>query len=136
MPQLAETLDVRIRNAGQHVLTLCKRLNLCRQAAEGLKYVHNKGIVHLDLKSNNIMLTENGSLKLIDFGRAQKKGTINPDKYEPQSVWGNPDLTHRLPSDIDDTYFQLAPEQLYGETVEFTMDVHSWGLILLKMIRG
>lgn len=57
-------------------LSCRERLELCRRICEGVCYLHSKDVVHCDLKPNNILVTADGSVKLIDFGSAR---ILNPN---------------------------------------------------------
>lgn len=105
---------------GQEALSVKKTLNIAMQVAEGLKAAHEKGIVHRDLKSDNIMLTPDGKVKIADFGLAELKGA--------------PSLTSQV--SIMGTLPYASPEQLQGITIDERTDVFSFGVVLYEMITG
>ena len=105
---------------GQEPISVKKALNIVMQVAEGLKAAHEKGIVHRDLKSDNIMLTPDGKVKIADFGLAELKGA--------------PSLTSQV--SIMGTLPYASPEQLQGITADERTDVFSFGVVLYEMITG
>ncbi len=95
-------------------------INIAIQIAEGLEAAHKKGIVHRDIKSGNIMITQEGKVKIMDFGLA-KIGT-------GQQVT-------KLGSTIG-TIAYMSPEQAQGETLDQRTDLWSFGIILYEMLTG
>ena len=87
------------------------------QMAEGLAHAHKHQIVHRDIKSDNVMLTDEGKMKITDFGLAKLRGTTH--------------LT-RTGSTIG-TLSYMAPEQLRGEEIDHRADLFSLGVVLYEM---
>ncbi|MEZ5364541.1 MAG: protein kinase [Bryobacterales bacterium] len=116
-----ESLDHRIEQAP---IELREALEIARQAADGLRAAHAKGIVHRDIKSSNLMLARGGSgrpqVKLLDFGLAQLAGRSKLTRAD--SVMG--------------TVAYMSPEQTQGEAVDLRTDVWSLGVVLYEMIAG
>jgi len=90
------------------------------QIAEGLSKAHQKGIVHRDIKSDNIMLTDEGVVKIMDFGLAKLKGVTK--------------LT-RTGTTLG-TMQYMSPEQAQGMEVDQRSDIFSFGVVLYEMITG
>jgi serine/threonine protein kinase/Tfp pilus assembly protein PilF len=97
-----------------------KAIDIAIQVAEGLQHAHKKEIVHRDIKSDNIMLTEDGQVKIMDFGLAKKTGATMVTKEG--TTLG--------------TAAYMSPEQARGETVDFRTDIWSLGVVLYEMLTG
>ena len=101
-------------------LELDEALNMASQVAEGLKEAHKKGIVHRDIKSANIMVTENKQAKIMDFGLARMTETTLVTQ-EGMTMG---------------TIAYMSPEQARGEKVDLRTDIWSWGVVLYEMLTG
>jgi serine/threonine protein kinase/tetratricopeptide (TPR) repeat protein len=105
---------------GQKALTVKKALDIAIQVAEALKNAHRKSVIHRDLKSDNIMLTPEGTVKIADFGLAKLKGASVVTTET--SVMG--------------TLAYMSPEQLQGMTTDERTDIFSFGVVLYEMLAG
>ena len=101
-------------------LVLEKAVEVAVGVAEGLKKAHRKGVVHRDIKPANIYLTEDGQVKLFDFGLAVLKSERSAD--DPHTLAG--------------TITYMSPEQIQGSTVDARTDIWSLGVVLYEMIAG
>jgi eukaryotic-like serine/threonine-protein kinase len=104
----------------QGPLRIDEALSIAIQAAEGLQAAHEKGIVHRDIKSSNIMVTEKGRTVIMDFGLAQSRGMSRLTKTG--STLG--------------TAPYMSPEQARGEKVDHRTDLWSLGVVLFEMVAG
>ncbi|MGA8263678.1 MAG: serine/threonine-protein kinase, partial [Ignavibacteriaceae bacterium] len=95
-------------------------INYATQIAEGLEAAHKKGIVHRDIKSQNIMITEDHKVKIMDFGLAK--------------IAGGSQLT-KLGTTVG-TLAYMSPEQARGEEVDHRSDIWSYGVVLYEMLTG
>lgn len=95
-------------------------LKYAQQTAEGLAHAHAKGIIHRDVKTSNLMLTEGGDAKITDFGVAKLSGSSL--KTIPGSLLG--------------TIAYMSPEQALGVEVDARSDVFSFGVVLFELISG
>ena len=113
-------LDTRI---GQGPLPLGEALEIVSQAAEGLRAAHEKGVVHRDIKSSNLMVSGNAGrpqVKILDFGLAQLTGRSKITQAQTQLG----------------TVAYMSPEQTQGEAVDHRTDVWSLGVVLYEMVSG
>lgn len=92
-----------------------------RQIASALAKVHSVGILHRDLKPGNIMLREDGSLALIDFGLA-KRMRLEQEITGSGEIFGTP--------------YYMSPEQGHAEEVDARSDIYSLGVIFFEMLTG
>lgn len=97
---------------------------------EGLAYAHARGIVHCDLKPSNVIVTEGGKVRLLDFGFAERpEVTVAVGRFQTSTYKTRPDARGGTPA-------FMAPEQVDpdGETGPFT-DIYGLGVLLLLMMR-
>ena len=115
----------------QEPLGLSRALALVEQAAEGLAEAHAHGIVHRDVKPQNMMITPRGQLKLLDFGLAKQVNPSDPvDSEAPtETLLSQPGL-------IVGTMPYMSPEQVKGEPLEASSDIFSLGVTLYEMLAG
>jgi serine/threonine protein kinase len=117
-----EDLKTLIRRDGP--LPVSQALNLTRQICAGVGLAHRAGIVHCDLKPQNILVTYEGQAKVADFGIARAfQSEEHPSQEEPEDVvWGSPHY--------------IAPEQAMGKQPTPATDVYSIGVMLYEMLTG
>ncbi len=108
-----------IKAAG--ALPVDRALNLAIQICAGIGFAHRAGLVHADVKPQNILVTVDDIVKVTDFGIAQALSDAQPGEKQ-QVVWGSPH------------YF--APEQARGEKPTPASDVYSIGIVLFEMLTG
>jgi len=118
-----------------HVLPLEQLLDISIQIAEGLAEAHSRGFIHRDLKPQNVMLTEHGRLKILDFGLAKAVQAAQPGEGEVGKTATIPqDLTK--PGIIVGTLAYMSPEQVEGQDVDTRSDIFSLGTMLYEMATG
>jgi len=105
---------------GSGPLEIDEALKIAAQVAEGLQEAHNKGIVHRDIKSANIMVTPKGQAKVMDFGLARVAGATLVT--QEGTTMG--------------TVSYMSPEQARGEKVDHRTDIWSFGVVLYEMLTG
>ena len=101
-------------------MTVDQSIGIAIKIAEGLRAAHEKGIVHRDIKSANIMVTNDGKLKIMDFGLAKFGEGLQHTKV--QSTSG--------------TAPYMSPEQIIGNEVDKQSDIWSLGVVLYEMLTG
>ena len=112
-----ETLRRRIARGP---LELDEVLALFTQIAEGLAYAHDRGVIHRDIKTANIMVTESGQVKIMDFGLAKLQG--GPSLTKTGTTLG--------------TVAYMSPQQAVGDDVDQRADLWSAGVVLYEMLTG
>jgi len=93
-------------------------IRLSRQICAGLDYAHSHNIVHRDIKPANIMITSNGTVKIMDFGIAKTGGGVT----STGQVLGTPNY--------------MSPEQVKGKPLDGRSDLFSFGVLLYEMLTG
>jgi serine/threonine-protein kinase len=121
-----ETLAARIQ---RQPLGVSEALEVAIAVADGLAEAHAHGIVHRDIKPQNIMLTARGQVKILDFGLAKATTDPDVDDVETESV-----LTQV--GAIVGTAPYMSPEQVKGQALDARSDIFSFGAVLYEMFTG
>ncbi len=126
-PTLAERI-------ARGAMGLEEALPIARQMAEALEYAHEHGVIHRDLKPANIKLTQDGHVKILDFGLA-KALTEEAPAYD---IHSSPTLSIAATSAglILGTAAYMSPEQARGKPVDKRADIWSFGVVLYEMLTG
>ncbi len=114
-----------VRMLSQQGVALNRAVWIVAEAAKGLGYAHRQGLVHRDVKPANILVTDSGIVKVVDFGIA--KLTEGTDR-------AGEDLTQA--GAILGTAKYLSPEQVEGAEIDARADVYSLGVVLYELVCG
>ncbi|HEV8483792.1 MAG TPA: serine/threonine-protein kinase, partial [Blastocatellia bacterium] len=123
-----ETLDSRIQGKP---LDLGDTFDLAIQIADGLSEAHSQGVIHRDIKPQNIIINSHGQLKVLDFGLAKviKEGKLLDSEAGTEGLLSTPGMIMGTPA-------YMSPEQVRGETLDARTDIFSFGSVLYEMVSG
>ncbi len=141
-----QPLGERMRQAR---LSVAEALDIALQTATALNAAHEAGIIHRDIKPDNIMLRRDGIVKVLDFGLAklselqiaerglqieESETLLQNGPNNPQSPIRNPQLTD--PGTVMGTPQYMSPEQARGQKADARTDIFSLGVVLYEMLAG
>jgi tetratricopeptide (TPR) repeat protein len=113
-------IESLIEKAPEHKLPIEQVIKLAKEVCQGLIFAHSKSIVHRDIKPGNVMLTEDGTAKIVDFGLAV---AIDLSRLTQSGM-------------MVGTYSYMPPEQAMGGQVSEKADLYSLGAMLYEMVTG
>jgi serine/threonine protein kinase/tetratricopeptide (TPR) repeat protein len=105
---------------GEERITPDKCIEISTAICAGLSVAHNSGLIHRDIKPDNIMIAADGTVKIMDFGLALFRGRESA----------------KITESISGTYSYMSPEQVRGEEIDHYSDIFSTGIVLYEMITG
>ncbi len=103
----------------EHIVPFAQRMQWLTQIAQGLAIAHEAGIIHRDLKSENILINKRGAAKISDLGIAKSQ-----------------DFNATLTDHVAGSYCSMSPEQAMGEDLDFRSDLFSFGIMAYQMLCG
>jgi len=123
-----ETLSSRIQ---RKPLEIRETLDIAVQVADALAEAHARGVIHRDIKPQNIMITPRDQVKVLDFGLAKvvQQSPSTQSQAETESLLTGPGM-------ILGTVPYMSPEQVKGELLDSRSDIFSFGAVLYEMISG
>jgi serine/threonine protein kinase len=126
MEHMATSVFDRFVKTGAVPAPLPVKLKVLRQLASGLRDLHAEGIMHLDLKSLNVLLDKDGNAKLTDFGLSQMKATISNTATASASQRGQVNTGGTFP--------WMAPELLNNDPPSRATDVYAFGIVMWEVL--
>ncbi len=119
-----QDLKTLIRQKEQGRLSIAETLDFSIQVCAGVGHAHQAGLIHCDIKPQNVLINQQGQAKVADFGiaRAFSEADLQASETTSEGIWGSPH------------YF--SPEQAAGEPLTPASDVYSIGVIMYEMLAG
>ncbi|MGI8961281.1 MAG: protein kinase domain-containing protein [Bryobacteraceae bacterium] len=121
-----ESLTARLRSGK---LSVARAIDFARQIASGLAAAHAKGIIHRDIKPDNLFITKDGRIKILDFGLARIT-------VPPVDAHGSTRTAVTEEGTITGTVPYMSPEQVRGKAVDRRSDIFSFGCVLYEILSG
>ena len=109
-----------------HRLPTSARLELFRNICSAVEYAHQNGVIHRDIKPANVLVAEDGSPRLLDFGIAK---LLDSDRLAVTGVMTRSDVRPMTPG-------YASPEQVRGGEITYATDIYSLGVLLYKLLTG
>lgn len=118
-PNLRQILETDGPLPAEEVVELARRL------AEGLDHAHRQGIIHRDLKTENVLIDSDGEPRLADFGLARSDSRLTPA-----------DENVTIEGQVLGTVRAMAPEQVLGDSLDARTDLHALGVLIVETLTG
>ncbi|MBI2682804.1 MAG: protein kinase [Acidobacteriales bacterium] len=121
---------------GNSALPARRAMEYATQIARGLAAAHEKGVVHRDLKPDNVYVLNDGRVKILDFGLAKlvREESMGAAISDSQTI-GHPHAG-TTPGQVMGTVGYMSPEQVKGQPADHRTDIFSFGVILYEMLTG
>jgi len=116
-----EFVDGQTLSAKKSIINFKQAVDIGIQIADGLAAAHEKGIVHRDIKPDNIMVRKDGIVQIMDFGLAKLRGNVTRLTKEGSTVG---------------TAGYMSPEQVQGQDADHRSDIFSFGVVLYELFTG
>lgn len=109
-------------------ITTARKLRWLIDVARALEVAHRAGLVHRDVKPENVMVREDGAVKVLDFGIARRTMKVGDEQQQLDTVTGG--------GAIAGTPVYMAPEQIKGRDVDARCDQFAWGVMAYELLAG
>ena len=123
---------LRARATQKHMTTV-EVIDVAIQAANGLAEAHGAGIVHRDIKPDNIMIRRDGIVKVLDFGLAKLTEAIAPHAVDSEAPTS---IAKTEPGTVIGTAVYMSPEQARGLPLDPRTDIFSFGVVIYELVAG
>src|SRR5688572_32676840 len=117
--ELLKGEDLQHRLTRPDPMSLARKLEIASEICDGLAYAHRRGLIHRDIKPANIFITDEGVVKILDFGLARM---VTSELTASNMMLG--------------TLNYMAPEQIRGERIDHRADIFSFGVVLYEILSG
>ena len=122
------------RKAAEAPLEIREVLDIAIQIASALEEAHAAGIVHRDIKPDNVMVRRNGYVKVLDFGLAKLTEAVDRSPLDPDAATRV--LVHTDAGVVMGTSHYMSPEQARGKPVDPRSDIWSLGVVIYELVAG
>jgi serine/threonine protein kinase len=138
-PSLADVLPstAREKSTRKKPLGVPEALAIACGICSALEHIHERGVVHRDVKPSNVLLSRSGHVKVIDFGIAQRPRTASmSDTLGTEGITASGRIAPEQLKDAFGTPAYMSPEQILGDFVDGRSDLFSLGVVLYQMLSG